>query len=496
MKSLLAAAPLVLGVAIALLLPEHGAAAVLVCTVLSLPACLLLVRGGGADRYFLLRIFAAGLLARVLVGTAIFSSGLQQFFGGDAMVYDELGHALAQVWRGQLHESLFMAEGGRFMTRDMGMPYVVGAIYYVTGRNMLAVQFASAVLGAATAPLIYLCAHHIFQNLRVARLSAVFVAFYPSLVLWSSQGLKDGPVVFLLALSMLATLRLTERLSVKQLLVLVVALFGIHSLRFYIFYMALAAACGAFFIGKSPVTARSVARQTVVVVALGMAMTYMGVLRTASSQLETFGTLEMMQQSRFDLARSADSGFGKDVDVSTTGGALTAIPAGMVYLLFAPFPWQLANLRQLITLPEMLVWWASFPLVVVGLWFTIKYRARQALPILIFTTMLTLAYSIVQGNVGTAYRQRSQLLVFYFIFASVGFILLRERGEDRRRRLAQEVDRGRGWVRGPRSPDASRPPALANVGAAGPAVRRDLSVDAAGDGEAVNESWARAAGEG
>jgi hypothetical protein len=84
----------------------------------------------------------------------------------------------------------------------------------------------------------------------------------------------------------------------------------------------------------------------------------------------------------------------------------------MIYLLFAPFPWQLASLRQSITLPEMLVWWTSFPLLILGLWFAVKYKLRQVLPVIIFTTMLSISYSVFQGNVGTAYRQRSQLLVF------------------------------------------------------------------------------------
>jgi len=105
----------------------------------------------------------------------------------------------------------------------------------------------------------------------------------------------------------------------------------------------------------------------------------------------------------------------------------------MVYLLFAPFPWQVANLRQSITIPEMVMWWSSFPLLVLGVWFTLKYRLRPALPILLFTSMLTLAYSVFQGNVGTAYRQRSQILVFYFIFVAVGAVLLKERQEDMRR---------------------------------------------------------------
>ena len=46
--------------------------------------------------------------------------------------------------------------------------------------------------------------------------------------------------------------------------------------------------------------------------------------------------------------------------------------------------------------------------------------------------MLTLVYSVFQGNVGTAYRQRSQLLVFYFIFVAVGAIIMKERAEQRR----------------------------------------------------------------
>ncbi|HVG29052.1 MAG TPA: hypothetical protein VM864_04970, partial [Pyrinomonadaceae bacterium] len=63
------------------------------------------------------------------------------------------------------------------------------------------------------------------------------------------------------------------------------------------------------------------------------------------------------------------------------------------------------------------------------------------LPILVFTMMLTLAYSVFQGNVGTAYRQRSQLLVFYFIFVAVGYVLMKERREDRKRQI--ELDKVR-----------------------------------------------------
>src|SRR5205809_204898 len=83
----------------------------------------------------------------------------------------------------------------------------------IVGRNVLAVQYVNAVMGAVTAPIAYMISLEIFPNKRVARLCALLSAFFPSLVLWSSQGLKDGPIVFLLVLSMLATLKLGNRFS-------------------------------------------------------------------------------------------------------------------------------------------------------------------------------------------------------------------------------------------------------------------------------------------
>src|SRR4051812_8563245 len=432
MNALLALSALTLAVSVSLIFPDVGPASVTLFAALAGATALAVSRHESESR-FLVRVFVAAAIIRAAVGAFIYYFQLQDFFGGDAYTYDYLGSTLTQFWRGEMSYAYYEDALGFYVQRNWGMPYTVGALYMVVGRNMLAVQLFNAVVGAATAPLIFLSARHIFQNLRVAKLATLSVAFYPSLVLWSSQGLKDGPIVFLLVLTMFATLKLGEKASVKYGVVLVFALYGLLCFRFYIFYMAAAAVGGAFMIGMRQQTTGSLMRQFVVILALGVSLTYMGVLRTAGNQMDTYADLERIQRSRNDLSRRANSGFGQEVDVSTASGALTAVPLGMTYLLFAPFPWQLASLRQLITLPEMIAWWVSFPLLVMGIWFTLKFRLRQALPILIFTTMLTLAYSIFQGNVGTAYRQRSQILVFYFIFVAVGAILVKERRENRKR---------------------------------------------------------------
>ena len=412
-------------------LPNQGPGALALCALVSLPTLFTLIRTH-EERTFLLRLFVIALMGRIVLATIIQIGGMENFFGGDAHTYDIFGKSLLQSWYGDAYHAARYAGFIKSGAGAWGMLYVVAGVYSVIGENLYAIQLINASVGAATAVVGYYVAQTLFNNIRVSRLAAILVAFFPSLILWTSQALKDGLIVLALALAMLATLRLMEKISVGYVLVLTACLLSLLSLRFYIFYMMVAAVMGSFFIGMKAINAQGFVQRFLAVALMGLAFTWFGVLRYAGAQFDRYANLKTIQMSRTDQA-NAGSGFGKDVDVGTTEGALTAIPIGLVYLLFAPFPWDMATLRQSITLPEMLIWWASFPLLVLGLWFALRHRLRQVAPIVIFTTMLTIAYSVFQGNVGTAYRQRSQLLVFYFIFVAVGAILVKEKAEDKRR---------------------------------------------------------------
>ncbi|HKR15578.1 MAG TPA: glycosyltransferase family 39 protein [Pyrinomonadaceae bacterium] len=419
------------------LLPGVAPGALAFCVAVSVPTVIALMRSG-EQKTFLLRLFVLAVLVRIAVATIIYLGNLQEFFGGDANTYHLFGESLNQSWHGDNYHSgryaVFIQSGAG----AWGMLYVVAAVYEVLGANMFAIQLINASVGASTAIVVYYVTQTLFVNTRVSKVAAILVAFFPSLILWSSQALKDGLIIMALALCILSTLRLMEKITLPFVLTLGVCLAALLSLRFYIFYMMAAAVGGSFVIGLKSANAQNFVQRFIAIGAIGLAFTWFGVIRFAAAQFEKYGNLQMVQMSRMDQARNAESGFGKDVDVQTTEGALTVIPLGLLYLLFAPFPWQLASLRQSIALPEMLIWWAAFPLLVLGWWYAVKHRLRQVAPIVLFTTMLTLAYAVFQGNVGTAYRQRSQLLVFYFIFVAVGAVILKEKSEDKKRQALQE----------------------------------------------------------
>ena len=407
----------------------NGAVAIGLTFALSAIA-ILLFRRFTSEKEFVTTVFLVALAVRMAFGLFIHIFDLRDFFGGDALAYDWHGSALADVWRGGeamtgIHAFQYDPASGA----GWGMYYLTAAIYYVFGRNVFAAQSFCAVIGAATAPMVFFLTKKVFNNLSSARIAAIGVAIFPSFVIWSGQLLKDGLITFLLVLAITMVLQLQAKFGYAALGLLIASLFGILTLRFYIFYMALIAVVGSFVVGMSTTT-RSILRSTIALALLAFALLYLGVGRSAEVEYRVFGSLERVQSSRSDLARAAGSGYLEEADVSTTEGAISAMPLGFAYLMFAPFPWQASNLRQAITIPEVLIWWAMIPFVIVGLVYAIRHRLRNTFPILIFSLLLTLAYSIFQGNVGTAYRQRTQIQVFLFVLMGVGWTVYKESREN------------------------------------------------------------------
>ncbi len=389
------------------------------------------IRNQTDDGEYLQQLFLIGLILRLSFGLMVHTLDLRPFFGGDAQTYDGFGFRLTEIWFGSIAgDDAYSVRALSTTTTGWGMSYLTGFIYAFTGRNILAAQSFCGVMGAATAPMVYFCANKIYNNRRAAKTAALLIAIYPAFVIWSGQLLKDGLIIFLLVLAMTMVLQLQKKINYFAVATLVFSLFAIISLRFYIFYMAAVAVVGSFVVGTSN-SSQAIIRRMVVLLLIGFGLTYAGALRNSNKDISEYTDLERIQISRGDLARSG-SGFGSDLDVSTTSGAITALPIGFAYLMLAPFPWEMTNLRQAITLPEMILWWGSIPFLLSGMWYTIKNRLRNAIAVLIFSIMLTVGYSIFQGNVGTAYRQRTQIQVFLFMFTAVGWTLRQEKRENRK----------------------------------------------------------------
>jgi len=377
------------------------------------------MRAGLAEPAFVTRIYLGTLGLRWLLAFGLnllaSNSTWAATFWGDSGTYDAAGDLLARQWLGE-GTSTFMVSA----VSGYGFVYYVAAIYYAFGRNQILVQLLNATVGSLTMVVVYLIGQRLF-GARVARVAALFMAFFPQMVFWSAGMYKDPAVQLCIALSMLAVLRLREGFSLRMMTLLIAATLGLITLRFYIFYFVALAALGTFAFGRrGGLVPRLVTYSLVAIVFLGVVS--VAVKRETLELQRAFLTLDQLQVTRADQAATGQSAFGTEYDVSTVDGAIRALPTGLAYLLFAPFPWALSGVRQLLTLPETLVWYALMPAFARGLAHAVRWRLRDVLPILVFATTLTLAYALMQGNMGTAYRQRTQVTMFFFVFMAVGIV--------------------------------------------------------------------------
>jgi hypothetical protein len=191
---------------------------------------------------------------------------------------------------------------------------------------------------------------------------------------------------------------------------------------------------------------RHLVRNTTLAMLLALGVVYADAMagsRVVGGRLSIEQQLQALQEMRRWSSTTADTGFAADADISTPTGALAFLPIGLFYFLFAPFPWMLGSIRQIVAMPEMLYWYTLMPAMVRGGRRLLRERRRESLFLLLLLISLSIGYAIGQGNVGTMFRHRAQVLPIFLILAAVG----------RRRSLpAQEPVTARpGRAFGPRS---------------------------------------------
>lgn len=348
--------------------------------------------------------FVAAVVVRAGVGVTVAYAASPGFFALDDSFYGQVGWQMAQAWAGQ-GATPAEIHGARGY-------YVWNALlFHVLGHAPLAPVLANAAFGAFAVLLAWSLAREV-AGPTAARAAAWLTALWPSLVLWSSLNLKDALAI----LAILSVLRGAQRLQVGVApggVLFVAAGFALLAqLRGYLVLVTAVAVALAFLLPK--LRAAPLATGALL---LGAALVLPSVGPVQDLALDNH--LETLDHTRSQMA-TGDSAYLEDADVSTPTSALRFLPLGLVYFLLAPAPWQVWNARQMLTMPEMIAWYALLPIIVLGIIGAVRERFVASLPLLSFVLLTTLSYALVEGNLGTAYRHRAQVLVALLVFAGVG----------------------------------------------------------------------------
>jgi hypothetical protein len=361
-------------------------------------------------RIALSRVFRNALLIRLALAVLLHVFTGDYTFAPDQETYHIWSAMLSRYWWG---DSLMYPHRIAVAGEPRAYYYIVASLYAVFGEWAIVPKLVNAVVGAISVRLVFDLALKISLNEAIALRSATYTAYFPSLVLWSVLNIRDTWVVLLILLICRQALRLQETFRFGYLILLAGSVYVVSQFRAYLLFAVTLPMLLSFLIRHKTHIIRNVT--------LGMLVAGAVIYTDQASGSRRMRTLDFddLNASR-RWSATAQSGFARGVDISTPEKALAFLPVGLAYFMLAPFPWTIVNVRQGFTLPEMLFfYWLIIPMIR-GVAHLARHHLANSLMILLITAGVTFGYAVGQGNVGTIYRHRAQVLPFFLIFAAVG----------------------------------------------------------------------------
>jgi hypothetical protein len=305
---------------------------------------------------------------------------------------------------------------------DLTVPYWLSYVYYFIGEYPLLPIALNCSLGAVSIILIY-CIGRYYLNHRIALFVAWLFALWPSLVLWSTQNLRESVIIFCTLLFILCVFELRSRGNAFWTWFgLVISFLILYKMRSHVAVLLVIAGFLSFFCfsGKK--------KFMIAIVVLGVftvlfAANVFHIRSILCSKLALrFSSLfETLNYHHHVKQYYADTAYLTDADISKPFNFFVYLPAFLAYIFFSPFPWEVTKFSQIPGVVEMVIWFfLSFFALKGALWLLFhKTRDFSVIFIFVFATVIIL---IGEGNVGTLFRHRDALWPFLFIFTAVGFL--------------------------------------------------------------------------
>jgi hypothetical protein len=383
------------------------------------------------ERHPVLAVFALALAVRTVVAVAVYVGWGGSLFLDDA-TYSQMAQQAADGTLTGLYPEWLYERTGTLLVPVTGL-------YEVFGPVELTGQLYVALLGAAAAALTARLALEVVDR-RWAILAGVIVALLPSQILWSSLVMKDAGVWATLA-GLAVVVAVAARTTGWRLVALATAAVGLLVLLGFLRLQTLEVACVALALASLAGSRRqwlirvagSVAILVCVPLAFGMGPA--GVTYVQNS--------ENVGVQRAKNARSADSAIGgasagsrpspSAAAPASASANLSYLPTGVTAVALRPWPWETSSgtLGLKLARVENVLWYALIAIALVGLTAAWPHRRVLAFPVLSCIAILVM-YGLTEGNLGTAFRHRSEVVWIVAVLAVLGMTRVTGRRVDAR----------------------------------------------------------------
>jgi hypothetical protein len=392
---------------------------------------------------------AFALRAILAIGSAVVTT---RFIIPDEGLYMAMGRTFVS---GRPLESWYPGYGQSFYESLRGFNAPLVLLFEIFGPHVVVGRLFSAVMGAAAAGVTVAIGLR-FLRPAFAVAAGLVIALTPTQILFSSAVLREAHVWLALTVIGLGVVLMLATDLRRMTLGIVLAVAGLLWLGLLRDQTLLAA---SWAVGLAVVLAprRLWAPRVAAGIAIAVLLPFMGGIGYAGIPLvkakggtlqETRATLGADANTAFEpqqpaaaqqpgaapAAPAATPATTTEVDKAIVSG-FRHLPVGLLNVTMRPYPWESApSLSLKLARVENLEWYLLYVLAAIGLVVSLRRRATRLaiqFPLALFVLMTGIA-AVTQGNLGTAYRHRDQVLWALVLGAAAGAQWLWLRRSERR----------------------------------------------------------------
>lgn len=375
---------------------------------------------------FLKKVFIISFITRLLVLTLINTTGAIQKLGlsSDSLRYTRIGEIIAnQMANGDFNWPNWI---------DNGWFQFNGFVFYLFGPYPIYIQLFNITVASFMPIVVFKTIEKIFKDIRIARLTTLMVAFFPSFIYWSVLMLKD-PISWL-AVSFLVygTVSIKINFSIKYVVYIFIGLIIFLGVREYMFFISMI----IIVLSLVPLKGAGlslIVRWLAVIFIMGFTAKLAGFGFMAIDRISdsVYFDIDYLNHARVKLSDHGSGRFFQNEADAVWGQGflndLKSFTLAVYYSFLSLDITSLGSVRQLMALPEVLLFMNLFPTLIVGAQQVWKHHRNLALPILGFGFGILVVYGSTTTNKGALFRWRMQALPYLLTLVSYG-IYYRKKG--------------------------------------------------------------------
>jgi hypothetical protein len=389
------------------------------------------------DRDFVIITLVTGFAVRAILAVALHAYFYTKGFysiSGDDLLYTTRAWALVYEWEGKPYGWALEIIS---RTKTYGLnpfTYILAAFFKIFGYHPVASKLINCIIGSLIGWMAYMTAKEMFGR-KTAMISMAVTTFYPSLIRWSVANLKDPFTTCLFICCMYILIKFIHGgakiyHAVLFFICLLLQYFFVQILFFFLIIGMAIIALAVRSIGRIKRRTIIIGLASILLLASAAGAYYLCVIKPA--YLIDF--LYMCEEKQIGVAGFDRAGYkifpGHFLQELSRGHVpvsdmLLILSRSVSLFMLAPFPWAISSLSQVPAVPQLILWYALLVMAVFGFIHLMLSRPSDAVLIGIMLAAGIITISLVEGNVGAAFRHRDIFAPFIIILASAAIVDMR-----------------------------------------------------------------------